>query len=451
MTKGKFMKKRLISLLLVLILAFSILPIQAFGLTTGNETWETAKNYVYENIKKSKTNIDITKYGIKEADINNFAQEIRDLYPDLFYADLSGYICDYSTRLVKSLKITYNALNTTDAKAAYENAINDALLFVNDKMSDLQKTLALHDYLVKNTVYDETTTLDSHSAYSALVSKVAVCDGYAKAFSDLLSRCGIENYLVRSTSMNHVWNHVYINEQWYNVDVTWDDPTPDRGNNVSYKFFMLSDEAMLQKEHNDWTAYYQCTDTTYDHALYWKDTYNKMPKETDIFTDVYNDDFFVKAVLWAYENKITTGTSATSFSPMATCTRGQAMTFLWRVAGEPVPEGVNARSKFKDVNRTDWFFRSTTWACEQNITNGTSATTFSPNRNCSIAEIITFLYRAKGSPEVSISSDKYAGQYYEAAMTWAESKGFFDNIPAGFKPEDNCPRAYIVYFLYQCK
>ena len=110
------------------------------------------------------------------------------------------------------------------------------------------------------------------------------------------------------------------------------------------------------------------------------------------FKDVKEKDFFYKAVLWAVEQGITKGTSATTFAPKMACTRSQVVTFLWRADGEQEP--ANTKNPFKDVKQSDFFYKAVLWAVEQGITKGTSATTFSPGKTCTRGEVVTFLYRA---------------------------------------------------------
>ena len=110
------------------------------------------------------------------------------------------------------------------------------------------------------------------------------------------------------------------------------------------------------------------------------------------FYDVNPGMYYEKAVLWAVEEGITNGTSTTTFSPDANCTRAQIVTFLWRAAGQPEPK-TTARP-FNDVSPGMYYEKAVLWAVEEGITNGTSTTTFSPDDNCTRAQIVTFLYRA---------------------------------------------------------
>ena len=169
------------------------------------------------------------------------------------------------------------------------------------------------------------------------------------------------------------------------------------------------------------------------------------------FTDVPAGSYYETAVIWAVDKGITGGTSATTFSPDATCTRAQAVTFLWRAAGSPA-----VKSKvmpFTDVKAGSYYYDAVLWAVEKGITGGTSATTFSPDATCTRAQIVTFLWRANGSPAVSGNSaflDVASDAYYAAAVKWAEKNGITGGIGNGlFGSGNTCTRAQIVTFLYR--
>lgn len=171
---------------------------------------------------------------------------------------------------------------------------------------------------------------------------------------------------------------------------------------------------------------------------------------TPNFTDVQSGAYYADAVAWAVEKGITAGTSATTFSPNAPCTRAQIVTFLWRAAGSPK---ATASCPFTDIPVDSYYYDAVLWAVEQSITTGTSATTFSPNATCTRAQAVTFLYRYEKSPAVNGSNaftDVVADAYYSNAVQWAVEK----NVTAGtsattFSPNDDCTRAQIVTFLYR--
>ena len=162
------------------------------------------------------------------------------------------------------------------------------------------------------------------------------------------------------------------------------------------------------------------------------------------FSDVRADAPYYDAVMWALESDVTAGTSATTFAPGATCNRGQVATFLWRAAGQPEPTSYN--NPFSDVNSSSFCYKAVLWAVQQEITNGTSDSTFSPGNSCTYAHVLTFLWRSAGSPE-SAERGAYAGRWYADALAWANENGILKG--ATFTPENPCPRSDIVSFLYR--
>lgn len=175
------------------------------------------------------------------------------------------------------------------------------------------------------------------------------------------------------------------------------------------------------------------------------------PASENPFTDVPSGAYYEDAVIWAVKKGITSGTSATTFNPDGSCTRAQAVTFLWRAAGSPEPK--SAAMPFTDVPAGSYFEKAVLWAVENGITKGTSDTTFSPDASCTRAQIVTFLWRAGGSPAVSGNSafsDVASDAYYAAAVAWAEKNGVTGGIGGGLFGSDNtCTRAQIVTFLHR--
>lgn len=168
------------------------------------------------------------------------------------------------------------------------------------------------------------------------------------------------------------------------------------------------------------------------------------------FTDVPADAYYADAVAWAVENNITSGTSATTFSPDVTCTRSQAVTFLWRAAGSPEP--ASTANPFVDVSSGQYYYKAVLWAVEKGITSGTSSTTFSPDQTCSRSQIVTLQWRAAGEPSASGSnfSDVPGSAFYAEAVAWAVENGITSGTGNGtFSPDSPCTRAQIVTFLYR--
>lgn len=174
-------------------------------------------------------------------------------------------------------------------------------------------------------------------------------------------------------------------------------------------------------------------------------------KPTNPFVDVAEGTYYYDPVLWAVANGITSGVNATHFDPNGTCTRAHAVTFLWRAAGQPEPK--TTQMPFKDVKAGSYYEKAVLWAVENKITNGTSTTTFSPDENCTRAQIVTFLWRSKGEPYASDSNNPFtdiASDYYMDAVFWAVKEGITNGTtPTTFSPNDRCTRAQIVTFIYR--
>lgn len=174
-------------------------------------------------------------------------------------------------------------------------------------------------------------------------------------------------------------------------------------------------------------------------------------KPTNPFVDVAEGTYYYDPVLWAVANGITSGVDTTHFDPNGTCTRAHAVTFLWRAAGQPEPK--TTQMPFKDVKAGSYYEKAVLWAVENKITNGTSTTTFSPDENCTRAQIVTFLWRSKGEPYASDSNNPFtdiASDYYMDAVFWAVKEGITNGTtPTTFSPNDRCTRAQIVTFIYR--
>ena len=171
------------------------------------------------------------------------------------------------------------------------------------------------------------------------------------------------------------------------------------------------------------------------------------------FRDVKQGDYFYDAVQWAVEKGITAGTSANTFSPNASCTRAQMVTFLWRAAGSPAPKSTT--NPFRDVRSTDYYYDAVLWAVENGITSGTGADTFAPNATVTRGQTVTFLYRAAGSPAVGGNagfSDVNANDYYNSAVAWAAENNITGGTGNGkFSPKADCTRGQIVTLLYRAQ
>ena len=176
------------------------------------------------------------------------------------------------------------------------------------------------------------------------------------------------------------------------------------------------------------------------------------PVPENPFEDVMETDWFYLPVMWAVQNNVTGGTSPTTFSPNAFCTRAQVVTFLWAANGKPEPAASN--NPFSDVQESDWYFKAVMWAVENKITGGTSTTTFSPDAFCTRAQVATFLYAAQGKPTVKTTENTFTdvpdNAWYLMPVLWALENGVTGGIaPGQFGPDNTCTRAQIATFLYK--
>ena len=170
----------------------------------------------------------------------------------------------------------------------------------------------------------------------------------------------------------------------------------------------------------------------------------------NFFYDVPNNAYFYEAVKWAVKNGITTGVGNDLFAPEQPCTRAQIVTFLWRAAGSPEPKG--AASGMTDVVSGSYYEKAVAWAIENGITTGTTTSTFSPDATCTRAQAVTFLARALNAKAASAAefSDVPTGSYFADAVAWAAANGVTEGIGGGLFGSDNdCTRGQIVTFLYR--
>ena len=178
-----------------------------------------------------------------------------------------------------------------------------------------------------------------------------------------------------------------------------------------------------------------------------------LPSGDTLFRDVKATDYFYEPVCWAVDNGITAGITMHDFSPNMPCTRGQAVTFLWRAAGSPKPK--SSVMPFIDISQGAYYYKAVQWAVENGITAGVSSTSFAPEAPCTRGQIVSFLWRTEGSPKVYAANpfaDVPANAYYTKAVLWAVKNHITAGLnPTVFSPDSDCTRAQIVSFLYRNK
>lgn len=206
---------------------------------------------------------DLAQYGLTVAEVTAAFDEVAD-GPLYAYVDEHwlGYTFgdgqDEDDGVVGRVSCSYllEPQSADEYWDAVEEGVRRALSVLTDDMGDYDKALALHDYLVRSCRYDEEAPAAAHTAYGALVQGAAVCDGYARAYAALLERAGVACLVVGSTAMDHVWNLVQLDGAWYHVDVTWDDPVPDRGSEAEpvRTHFLVGDDTMGSLGYWGWVS-----------------------------------------------------------------------------------------------------------------------------------------------------------------------------------------------------
>ena len=223
--------------------------------------------------------------------------------------------------------------------------------------------------------------------------------------------------------------------------------TPEKGEDTStLAVWYIRDDVSIENKGGSYDAKSGCFVFETDHLSRYLLVHTEQAMD---FTDVPADAWYAGAVAWAVEQGITSGTSDTTFSPNVSCTRAQMVTFLWRASGSPKATGVNP---FIDVSADAYYYDAVLWAAEKGITSGTTATTFSPDTTLTRSQTVTFLWRANGSPVVSGGSfgDVAADAYYANAVAWAVFEGITSGTGGNnFNPDADCTRAQIVTFMYR--
>ncbi len=256
------------------------------------------EEYLYQQMKKCEETINVQKYNISKDKIGDIVFGVINENPDLYFVK-KKFSYSLSGTNVISVMLTYD--NSYD-DSAFVEAVREALAVVKPEMSDLEKAIVLHDYLAVNCEYDK-ENLDkgeipdaSYTAYGTLVNRISVCQGYALAYKYLLNQVGIECLMVTSQAMNHAWNLIQLNGEYYQVDVTWDDPTWDLIGRARHEYMFRSDTAFENNcKHHDWNVTegsevvdYKATDTSYDNAFWLKCNAPLIFVEEDCYYITYN-------------------------------------------------------------------------------------------------------------------------------------------------------------------
>lgn len=284
--------KRLLSAVLSAAFALNIIPVSLVHASAGADETEL-RDRLRNGLMGYQSEISILDCGVSYSAeettslLQNMIFSILD-EPDMFYVNFSKFTYSVTSDgsggyLLKSIKGIEYVTDQQSGLEYYEQFRSEAEKIISSTvkpgMTDLEKALVLHDYLVLNSTYDLYGTMEDlnegYSAYDIIVKKNGVCQGYALAYQYLLGMVGVESKVVKSEDMCHGWNLVKINDNWYHVDVTWDDPIPDTPGRVKHSYFMLSDDAISKKssvrtsEHYNWDSDgIKATDTSFDN-MFW--------------------------------------------------------------------------------------------------------------------------------------------------------------------------------------
>lgn len=235
---------------------------------TMYDKYGKAEGMVLDSLKNFDEEIDISSLNVPRSDAAEFFKVLTLTHPELYYVN-QGFSYSYypSEDTIASIYPEYTISKSEYAtqKKSLDKEVERILSLVKEDMTDSEKALVIHDELA---IMSEYSTSDYNKAdiYNSLVEKTSVCQGYALAYSYMLSLVGIDSELVESNSMNHMWNKVHIGNAWYNVDVTWDDPINDRPGHAQHTYFLLSDNAIqnLPSKHYDYTISNSANSTKYD-------------------------------------------------------------------------------------------------------------------------------------------------------------------------------------------
>ncbi len=236
-------------------------------------TTKNASDLIYSNMMNTIDEIDLSAYSITVDELSGIFNELISGKPELFFVERSyNYTYTEDDNIVISMLPNYKFTGSPleIARSEYDTFIENAVSGIDSDWSDVEKLLYLHDYLALYAEYDNSLT--NGDAYLLISTGSGTCSAYTLAYMALCEAVGIECGFVGSDSMNHAWNVVMVEDEWYHVDVTWDDPVPDFDGRVLHSAFLCSDEGIIDASastHENWKSDYECTDNGYDSA-FWK-------------------------------------------------------------------------------------------------------------------------------------------------------------------------------------
>ncbi len=274
--------------------------LQTGGLLTGNAEEEplltaAQEQGTYEEIELAlltsfdllQESCDVSEFHIQKADISRILKRVLNSNPRYFYVDIKSYFVGFTSQEVKTINITYLPVADNDYEAVltrYDEAVEQAVRGADPDWSQLEKALYINDYLCRNCKFDlKGENENRYNAYGAFIDKTATCQGYSLAFLELSKWLGVDCTIVTSTSVNHAWNMVCINGEYYYVDATWNDPNPDRLGRAKHVFFLKSYD-YFAAQNKEYTTHFKEQDWVIANGL----TY-------DVADNPYYDDYFMNS------------------------------------------------------------------------------------------------------------------------------------------------------------
>ena len=241
--------------------------------------YDEAYEAIYNAAEAGESGVDLTELRISSKDIIKIYSDVLQSSPELFYLGNTiryTYIDRGLFKYVKYVEFTYTMSEKlrNAAVKVYENELDYILSLIDHSLSDAEKALWVHDYLVSSYSYDEDA--DYYDAYHFFLTRKGVCQSYSLAYIAVMRELGIETIMVSSPEMNHAWNLVRIDGEWYHVDLTFDDPSPDRAGRVLHDYFLLTDEEISSaaNPHYGWKSSIECTSDAYS-SLFCRDSQSR--------------------------------------------------------------------------------------------------------------------------------------------------------------------------------
>lgn len=295
------MGKRLVCLLLALVVLAGLSVNAGAVSDKDRQAIEEAIIRAYEN---HETTVDLLAYDVHHEELYDIYKRLRNDNRLPWYAEWYTYRYYPDTGMAISIELTYYDPQVYDYDR-YEEAIAEIMAeAIFPGMSQWQIVLSVHDYLAAHYRYDETYTY--YQAYDLVVGGTAVCNGYARAYMDILRRAGIDAIYATSEDMDHGWNLVKLNGNWYHVDVTWDDPTSDCYGRVLHKHFLLDDKTISDEdhEHYNWETSQTATSTDMMDNVFWEGISSRICYESSAVSYLRKDD---ASEHWIYRRDEQTG------------------------------------------------------------------------------------------------------------------------------------------------